>query len=413
MNHSVFLEMEFFLLVMFSFVLPAGIYGFLLHKRSISRFVVLVFAFVLVAISGVDVILLQSLAERAKTTSSSFDDQVFTTQVSIALYLLPLVFAGIGINLASHVLINHLNEAEATFEKKHPRPHTLGKYFADRLHSILWHSMEGTGDLREWMVFLAGAVVMAAIFILDLYTASDIRLHVLYIFPLALIALHCEKPRWTLIAFVAMLTFQVITFSTQAVSIESFVTDFSVALVAALLTVALAKTARNNHLEALNQATTDGLTNIANRRAFVAVLDAEIARQKRYGGLVSLAVVDLDGFKALNDSKGHRAGDEALKLAAEVLRSHTRKSDALGRIGGDEFALLMPNSPDADCALVCHELCRNIAERMAAAGFPITASIGCKTFATPPASASDALQQADETMYAAKAGGKNRVATGA
>lgn len=406
MKYSIFLEMEFFLLVMFSFVLPAGIYGFLLHKKSISRLAVLAFALALIAVSGIDVILLQSLAARAKTTSALLDDQV-----SIALYLLPLVFAGIGVNLASHVLIKHLDEAEARFQQTLPHTGTPKMDFADRLHTFLPNRQDSASDSREWRVFIAGASFMAVIFMLDLYAASDIRLHVLYIFPLSLIALNCAKQRWTLIALVLMMTFEVITFSAHASSLESFVTDLSVALVAALLTITLAKLARKNHLAALNLASTDGLTNLANCRAFVSSVDSEIARQKRYGGIISLAVLDLDGFKALNDSKGHRAGDEALTLAAEILRAHTRKTDFIGRLGGDEFAVLMPNAPNADCARVCNELCRSIAERMAGAGFAITASIGCKTFVEPPETTSDALHQADEVMYAAKVSGKNCVVT--
>jgi len=70
----------------------------------------------------------------------------------------------------------------------------------------------------------------------------------------------------------------------------------------------------------------------------------------------SLAVLDLDGFKALNDSQGHRVGDAALKLVAEILRARTRAGNALGRIGGDEFGILMPDS-GGDCAAMLRELC--------------------------------------------------------
>jgi len=157
-----------------------------------------------------------------------------------------------------------------------------------------------------------------------------------------------------------------------------------------------------------NQAATDSLTGLANRRALVAELESEITRQRRCGGVFSLAVLDLDGFKALNDSKGHASGDEALKLAADILRSCTRASDSVGRLGGDEFAVIMPNTQDVDCSLMFHELCRTIAERMGTAGFELTASIGCKTFRAPPESPSCALQLADKIMYDAKAGGKNR-----
>lgn len=110
-------EVDFFLLVTTSLLLPAGIYATLLLKRSISQWSVLVLALVLITLSGIDFVLLQKLAEKAKLSSSAFDDRMFVTELSMALYLLPAVFAGIGVNLVSHVVIRHLNLAESRFER--------------------------------------------------------------------------------------------------------------------------------------------------------------------------------------------------------------------------------------------------------------------------------------------------------
>lgn len=109
-------EIEFFLLILTSLLLPTGIYTILLLKKSISQWTVLALALVLIALSGVDLVLLQKLVEKAKLSASTFDDRFFLTELSIALYLLPAVFAGIGVNLVSHVLIRHLNRAESKFE---------------------------------------------------------------------------------------------------------------------------------------------------------------------------------------------------------------------------------------------------------------------------------------------------------
>lgn len=110
-------EVDFFLLITTSLLLPAGIYATLLLKRSISQWTVLVLALVLITLSGIDFVLLQKLAEKAKLSSSAFDDRMFVTELSMALYLLPAVFAGIGVNLVSHVVIRHLNLAESRFER--------------------------------------------------------------------------------------------------------------------------------------------------------------------------------------------------------------------------------------------------------------------------------------------------------
>jgi hypothetical protein len=115
-NH-VFLETEFFALIAFSLILPAGIYVFLLRLTSISRLAVIGLAIVLVALAGIDVYLLQTLGDMAKATPNTIDDRLFTSGLSIALYLLPAVFAGLGVNLLSHVLIDHLHRAESRHDR--------------------------------------------------------------------------------------------------------------------------------------------------------------------------------------------------------------------------------------------------------------------------------------------------------
>jgi diguanylate cyclase (GGDEF)-like protein len=142
----------------------------------------------------------------------------------------------------------------------------------------------------------------------------------------------------------------------------------------------------------------------------MSAIEAEVTRQRRYGGLFSLAELDLDGFKTLNDTRGHPAGDDVLKLLAEILRRHTRKSDLAGRLGGDEFPILMPNMGEADCMQFLQHLCSTIETGMVEAGFEITASIGFKTFLRAPESISQALLQVDQSMYQAKRAGKGRVA---
>ena len=120
MKDSVFLQIEFFLLVAFSVVVPAGIFWVMLAKRNISRTAVLLLGLVLIAVAGIDVALLHLLATKAAASLSLFDDRVFTSEVSLGLSLLPALFAGIGINLGSNVLIHHLVSAEKRFDQIRP-----------------------------------------------------------------------------------------------------------------------------------------------------------------------------------------------------------------------------------------------------------------------------------------------------
>ena len=119
MTDSVFVEFEFFLLTACSLFLPISIYGFMMWKKAISRISVLLFAIVLMVISGVNVFLLQRLAELAKVSPSLLDNKIFASELSVALYLLPALFAGIAVNMMSHILISHLIEAEKRFDREH------------------------------------------------------------------------------------------------------------------------------------------------------------------------------------------------------------------------------------------------------------------------------------------------------
>jgi hypothetical protein len=122
MSASVFVRLEFWLLVVFSFVVPLAIYAALLAKRTVSAKSVLFLGLVFIMIAGVDVFLLQSVASSSRATVSVADDVLFVSEVSLALYLPPALFAGIGINMVSHVLIRHLTEAEERFERESSSP---------------------------------------------------------------------------------------------------------------------------------------------------------------------------------------------------------------------------------------------------------------------------------------------------
>jgi len=138
----------------------------------------------------------------------------------------------------------------------------------------------------------------------------------------------------------------------------------------------------------------DPLTRLLNRRAFVERLEAEVARANRYGREFALVLCDLDGFKSVNDTLGHPAGDEALKMFAAAARQSLRRADDAFRIGGDEFALLLAEATDADA--------RKVIERIGERLEGTRASFGV---ASCPADATDAqtlFRLADKALYEAK-----------
>jgi diguanylate cyclase (GGDEF)-like protein len=156
-------------------------------------------------------------------------------------------------------------------------------------------------------------------------------------------------------------------------------------------------------------ATVDGMTGLLNRPGFEARLHQEIERARREAGEVAVLMADVDNFKTINDTRGHQEGDSVLRLVASALRSSVRVFDVCARYGGDEFAVVMPNS-DRESAILCAErIRRRLADRNADDDLPaLTMSIGVAIIA-PGESASDVILRADQCLYLAKADGKNLV----
>ena len=155
----------------------------------------------------------------------------------------------------------------------------------------------------------------------------------------------------------------------------------------------------------------DPLTGLWNRRRFEEELERQIGRCRRYGERAALLVVDLDNFKQVNDTIGHRAGDDLLCAATEAMRARLRATDALARLGGDEFAVLLVNVTEDLAARLAEELAEAIRSRPVIVRdreIATTASIGVALVEASVESADAALIAADNAMYEAKAAGRDR-----
>ena len=158
-------------------------------------------------------------------------------------------------------------------------------------------------------------------------------------------------------------------------------------------------------------ARTDELTGLKNRRAFYEAGDTALEWARRYGHPLSLVMLDIDHFKRINDSRGHAAGDSALRGLAEVLRSNMRASDVAGRLGGEEFALLLPQTALEEAAAYADRLRRTVAAHVVVYQHQevcFTCSFGVAQMR--PSDDLDALMgRADAALYAAKEEGRDRV----
>jgi len=169
---------------------------------------------------------------------------------------------------------------------------------------------------------------------------------------------------------------------------------------------------RAYHEEIYKLMSMDGLTQLRNRRAFDEALAEEITRARRFERPVAVCVIDADKFKSINDRFGHLAGDAVLRQLGGILRNNVRKNDTAGRLGGEEFGVLLPEVDLAGGLVVAEKLRRMVeAHRFEfdRTVIPVTLSIGVAELMPHEREPSELIKRADELLYRAKNSGRNRV----
>ena len=155
----------------------------------------------------------------------------------------------------------------------------------------------------------------------------------------------------------------------------------------------------------------DEVTGLYNRRFFAIRLEEEISRHRRFNHPVSVVLLDLDGFKAVNDDLGHAVGDETLRDVAQILQKYSRGINVVSRYGGDEFAILLVETSKAGARRYAERIRDVVSKFRFAHGMPVTASLGVASLPDDDvATGDDLIKLADEALYAAKRSGKNQVA---
>jgi diguanylate cyclase (GGDEF)-like protein len=174
-------------------------------------------------------------------------------------------------------------------------------------------------------------------------------------------------------------------------------------VLAAFLLLVIGLTAlRKALLDALFQSRKDALTGLVNMGGFYQIVGAELELCRRYKRTLSIAYIDCDNFKQVNDTFGHHVGDNLLRVIANTMQRKLRGSDLAGRLGGDEFAVMLPETNAEACRMVIEMLQQRLLHEMQENGWPVTFSIGIATFTRMPPSIDDMVRQADKLMYAVK-----------
>ena len=272
-------------------------------------------------------------------------------------------------------------------------------------------AVESLSSRSPAFVLVLGVALVLAIALLDYASGEELAFSVFYLVPVAGVAWVGPPLVAAVVAVAAGAAFPVSDMLAGEDPSASWIPlwNFGVRSGTNLVVAGLTRALRHALDQERALARMDPLTGALNARSFFEVTGQEVARARRTERPMTVVYLDLDGFKAVNDTFGHSAGDDLLREVSEALCSDTRPTDVVGRVGGDEFALVFP---ETDAAAAVNPLdrirasVRGIADRM---GYGISASIGAATFIYPPEDVNELLRAADELMYEAKGAGKDRV----
>ena len=269
-------------------------------------------------------------------------------------------------------------------------------------------SLTATSALSVWSASLLGVVVIGSV---DYLSGTELRVYPLYFAPVSLVAWHIGRTGALAVAVLCAGSWfgsnflAGMQYSSSTIWVANTLVQGSSFVIVGLLIATL----RAALMREQGLSRTDPLTSLLNSRAFYEEGDRLLALCRRKGRPITMAYLDLDNFKAVNDERGHQAGDDLLRRVAALLQASIRPSDLAARLGGDEFAVLLPEVGAPDAAVMLERLRSLLADTLGANQPSVSSSIGGVTFVTAPGSVEEMVHQADSRMYLAKTTGKNRV----
>ena len=266
---------------------------------------------------------------------------------------------------------------------------------------------EFLGKQQKGVLIVMGTFLLAAGVIADCVTSTEFQSSIFYLIPVSFFAWFISRE----IGLIAAGMSAAITLITHRTASSTAILYWNVLawLGLYIFLVWMIAELRSLYERERRSSRTDALTKIPNRRAFFEVLETEKGRAQRYGSALTVAYLDLDNFKAMNDRFGHTRGDHLLRVVAKTMQKNVRQVDMVARMGGDEFAVLLPETAEDSAAAVLQKLHALLDSAMRQRKWPVTFSMGAVTFQPPPDSTQEMISKADEVMYAAKTSGRDRV----
>ncbi|HSL44775.1 MAG TPA: GGDEF domain-containing protein [Anaerolineales bacterium] len=260
-----------------------------------------------------------------------------------------------------------------------------------------------------WIV--TGTLMIGLIGAVDYLTGNEINISLFYLAPIVLVTWWVGQTAGLFMSLFSALAWLVAEFaiglrySSSSLYFWNTLIRSGFFVIVTYLVAELHKLRREEQLAAR----TDFVSGAVNGRYFHELLQMEIERIRRYPHPITIVYIDVDNFKLVNDLYGHTAGDEVLRCIATALQSHLRSTDTIARVGGDEFALLLPSTHQSEAQMVLSKLRVHLGGEMRNRNVPVTFSMGALTCAAPPHSAEQLMNMADELMYEVKNSTKNDV----
>jgi diguanylate cyclase (GGDEF)-like protein len=266
-------------------------------------------------------------------------------------------------------------------------------------------------NIPKAMIPVIAIFMVMIIGYLDHLTGFELALSIFYLLPILLVAWYGIRTHAVIISVFSAITWLWADMdSGHSVSHPAILTWNTVMLLGFFLVIVLLTSKIKVLLEnERSAARVDFVTGALNHRAFHEIAQIEMLRADRHMRPVTMAYIDVDDFKKVNDTLGHGVGDSLLRSVAETIKLHIRSSDIVSRLGGDEFAILMPETDQDNAIMAMSKVHNNLMATIRKNNWPVTFSIGVvschRTF-----DLKELMKAADDLMYSVKSSGKNRVA---
>jgi diguanylate cyclase (GGDEF)-like protein len=265
--------------------------------------------------------------------------------------------------------------------------------------------------LNKLFVIAIGFVLIGIVGIIDFLTGYEIAFSLFYLIPISLVTWLTGRRFGMVMSLFSTIVWFISDVAAGASYSHPLIYAWNTIIILGFFIIVtyLLASLRTSLEHTKELASTDYLTGAVNSRVFYDLLQTEINRSQRYKNPFTIAYIDLDNFKTVNDDFGHNIGDQVLRFVVNQVIKHLRKTDVVARLGGDEFALLLPETNQESAKIVLSKLQCDILAGMQQNNWQVTLSIGVLTCIDAPHAAEEVIKIVDDLMYSVKRGSKNGI----